>query len=252
MKESSKSCTNCRRVATCFVTDRYEYCIGKDYRFWESKTSDCPRTGGGCTMPGLDCSDCTVELVDTEPRPEKIYFDELRGGSEPCSAATPEPMSRPGYREVFPEIVKDLEARSSLGTDKYGFPLSSHNGRNALNDAYQEALDQAQYLKQALMEQESTLEDSVTAWARNVGLLDVITPESQLGRLRDEGDEWIAEVLKGDSDAEDLELGDMLITLINLAASRGKSLTQCGWQSLKKIEHRKGHISGTDYIKDED
>jgi len=37
---------------------------------------------------------------------------------------------------------------------KYGTVLKTHNGRNALMDAYQEALNLCMYLKQALLEQE--------------------------------------------------------------------------------------------------
>ena len=47
------------------------------------------------------------------------------------------------------EILKsDFEARRNLGIDRYGCPLYAHNGRNALVDAYQEALDLSVYLAQ--------------------------------------------------------------------------------------------------------
>jgi hypothetical protein len=39
-----------------------------------------------------------------------------------------------------------------MGKAKYGTELKTHNGRKALVDAYQEALDLCLYLKQALME----------------------------------------------------------------------------------------------------
>lgn len=44
--------------------------------------------------------------------------------------------------------------RADFGKDKYGTFLRTGNGRNALVDAYQEALDLCMYLKQLLMEQE--------------------------------------------------------------------------------------------------
>jgi hypothetical protein len=40
------------------------------------------------------------------------------------------------------------------GIETYGTPLESHNGRDALQDAYEEALDLACYLKQAMIERE--------------------------------------------------------------------------------------------------
>src|SRR5438105_3055834 len=58
-------------------------------------------------------------------------------------------------QDVTPALIRDLEERSAVGTHKYGRPLSTFNGRQALQDAYEEALDLTQYLKQALMEQEA-------------------------------------------------------------------------------------------------
>ena len=68
-------------------------------------------------------------------------------------AHTPEPMPRDGKADVLPAVIVDLKQRSRVGTLKYGTPLQTHNGRNALMDAYQEALDLVMYLKQCLMEQ---------------------------------------------------------------------------------------------------
>ena len=45
-----------------------------------------------------------------------------------------------------------MEERNRIGTEKYGTPLQSHNGRDALVDAYQEILDAAVYLRQAIEE----------------------------------------------------------------------------------------------------
>jgi hypothetical protein len=59
-----------------------------------------------------------------------------------------------GMRASIQALVRrDLEERERLGIERYGTPLRPHNGRNALQDAYEEALDLACYLKQALIEQ---------------------------------------------------------------------------------------------------
>lgn len=55
---------------------------------------------------------------------------------------------------VHDAMIRDIEARKALGAKRYGTPLQPHNGRNALLDAYEEALDLAVYLKQALIENE--------------------------------------------------------------------------------------------------
>jgi hypothetical protein len=49
-------------------------------------------------------------------------------------------------------VIEDMEQRERVGMVRYGTPLQVHNGRDALVDAYQEALDLAVYLRQAIEE----------------------------------------------------------------------------------------------------
>ncbi len=49
-------------------------------------------------------------------------------------------------------VINDLSERKRVGTAKYGTPLQAFNDRDALQDAYEEALDLCQYLKQAIEE----------------------------------------------------------------------------------------------------
>jgi hypothetical protein len=51
-------------------------------------------------------------------------------------------------------VMRDMENRNKAGIEKYGTPLQPHNGRNSLQDAYEEALDLAVYLKNAIIELE--------------------------------------------------------------------------------------------------
>jgi len=62
------------------------------------------------------------------------------------------PPPKKGGRAVTPEVIADLRKRSEMGKEKYGTVLETDNGRDALVDAYQEALDLCCYLKQKLME----------------------------------------------------------------------------------------------------
>jgi hypothetical protein len=71
------------------------------------------------------------------------------------SASTPEPAPKPNDLPAVWELVKqDMEDRNRFGFEKYGTPLQPHNGRKALRDAYQEALDLAVYLRQEIFERE--------------------------------------------------------------------------------------------------
>ena len=53
-------------------------------------------------------------------------------------------------------VMRDMENRNMAGVEKYGTPLQPKNGRNSLQDAYEEALDLAVYLKNAIIEHQST------------------------------------------------------------------------------------------------
>jgi len=48
----------------------------------------------------------------------------------------------------LPELVPDMLERDRIGRERYGVPLRVWNGRDALADAYQEALDLVVYLEQ--------------------------------------------------------------------------------------------------------
>jgi hypothetical protein len=81
-------------------------------------------------------------------------------------AITPEPApTRTDSPAVWPLVIRDLDAleaplwlrqalaegmraRDAFGREKYGTPLQVENGRDAGNDAYQEALDFAVYCRQ--------------------------------------------------------------------------------------------------------
>jgi len=71
-----------------------------------------------------------------------------------CSEHEPPPTQNANSQTVTNKVIADLLAKSNAGTRKYGTPLMTYNGRDALVDVYQECLDQAQYLKQAIMEDE--------------------------------------------------------------------------------------------------
>lgn len=70
-----------------------------------------------------------------------------QGASQP----EPVPNDRPA---VWPLVIMDMATRDQVGRARYGVPLQPHNGRDALRDAYEEALDLCAYLRQAIMERD--------------------------------------------------------------------------------------------------
>lgn len=57
-------------------------------------------------------------------------------------------------RPTWEIVMQDMEARNKLGISKYGKPLTPFNGRDSLIDAYEEVLDLAVYLRNAIIEME--------------------------------------------------------------------------------------------------
>ena len=72
---------------------------------------------------------------------------------------TKQPDPTPGRERVLPYLLQDLIDRAQTTSQKYGTHLETDNGRRALVDAYQEALDLCMYLKQVLMEKGAVGDD---------------------------------------------------------------------------------------------
>lgn len=70
-------------------------------------------------------------------------------------AAIEEPHPKQGQLEVYPYVLKDIQERVDLGYTRYGCHLETFNGRDALWDAYQEAIDLVMYLRQSILERDS-------------------------------------------------------------------------------------------------
>lgn len=80
------------------------------------------------------------------------------------AVATDQPSPQPGGMVVLDEticyvefmgslqIAADLRARAEMGMRRYGTPLMTHNGRDAVMDCYQECLDALMYITQAKLE----------------------------------------------------------------------------------------------------
>jgi len=75
-------------------------------------------------------------------------------------AATPQPAPHQGQRDVLWAALSALDERALAGTLKYGTPLMSFNGRDALEDWYQEQCDAFMYATQFMMEYRARCKDS--------------------------------------------------------------------------------------------
>lgn len=62
----------------------------------------------------------------------------------------PAPIHNDDSVSAWDLVLQDIADRRQSGIAHYGTELVTNNGRNALIDAYQEALDLVVYLRQAL------------------------------------------------------------------------------------------------------
>lgn len=73
----------------------------------------------------------------------------LRPGDQPLPVVNDHP-------DIQSQVIADLEQRRLVGIDRYGTALQPHNGRDVLRDIYEELLDAACYVKQAMVERDHT------------------------------------------------------------------------------------------------
>lgn len=57
-------------------------------------------------------------------------------------------------RVALDDLLRDMSERDQVGRQRYGVPLTTHNGRDHVIDAYQEKLDASVYLRAAIAEGE--------------------------------------------------------------------------------------------------
>lgn len=118
-----------------------------------------PRTPQG---PG-DTYSVRVPTCNCDADPADRSFGTAEGHSTTCPAHLSLLKQREGdqplpIRSTSPDIsdlvVVDLEARKKVGISRYGRALQAHNGRDAMRDAYEEALDLCNYLRQMIYERD--------------------------------------------------------------------------------------------------
>lgn len=63
--------------------------------------------------------------------------------------------NRDGQLSCQDLVIADIEARKAVGMERYGVLLYPNNGRDTLQDAYEEALDLTVYLRGLLEEREA-------------------------------------------------------------------------------------------------
>lgn len=104
--------------------------------------------------PFVSVEDAKITIMQSDG--DVKHFGGIIGRSlllEEDAATAKQPTPKGSGNPILGMVLADLTNRALEGKEKYGEPLLAHNGRNSLWDAYQEALDLAMYLRQAIEEQ---------------------------------------------------------------------------------------------------
>jgi hypothetical protein len=107
-----------------------------------------------------------------------------------------QPSPKPNHGSaIWDLVIIDMHERDRVGRARYGTPLQTNNGRDALVDAYQEALDLVVYLRQAIEERTAPDGTDVVERLRRVeaaakGLADIV--RNLEDDVYDEGDGYIS------------------------------------------------------------
>lgn len=136
------------------------YCFSIEYpdQGWSSSFVNISEVGL-CLLPIKRATSFYDQM--TECRRCGGLFDPQMHGECPClkdvyGVKEQDPNPRGQGRTITSLVMDDLIQRTEKGINTYGQALRANNGRDALVDAYQEALDLAMYLRQAIAEQEES------------------------------------------------------------------------------------------------
>lgn len=97
----------------------------------------------------IECSQCG--LLELHP----VHDMRSDRESEGLSTHEPMPVADPSRGDVQSLVIADIEERRRVGIQRYGTPLQTFNGRDALIDLYQELLDAAMYTRQLIEERKA-------------------------------------------------------------------------------------------------
>lgn len=96
----------------------------------------------------------SIERQSSYCRYKQVEFGESKLSKFNVETPMPEVKEPKKYKPVVSQVMVDLMERMEVGIKTYGEALRPNNGRDALQDAYEEALDLACYLKQAMIERD--------------------------------------------------------------------------------------------------
>lgn len=97
-----------------------------------------------CSYPACNCSESECKF-ETQQKLEATKIQ--REGDQEL----PKPNNRPAIQDL---VLQDMLARKMIGIQRYGTPLQPHNGRDMMQDLYEELLDACNYIRGMIYERD--------------------------------------------------------------------------------------------------
>lgn len=91
----------------------------------------------------------------------------------------------------------------------------------------------------------------VKEWAKDKGILDNPNPRAQAHKTIEESSELLEAVVDDEEPQIEVEMGDILVTLIVQAEMQGMHLEDCLQRAYEKIRDRKGRMENGTFVKEE-
>lgn len=101
-----------------------------------------------CQWPRCNCA--SICIADGEVVGFSDHMQEIKPQREGDQQA-PVPNNKPAIQDL---VMQDMIARKLLGQQRYGTPLQPHNGRDMMQDLYEELLDACNYIRGAIYERD--------------------------------------------------------------------------------------------------
>jgi len=94
--------------------------------------------------------------------------------------------------------------------------------------------------------------ENVKAWAEARGIYEHSSKHAQALKAVSEMGEMADAVIKGDRDALQDSIGDVIVCLVNLSEMSGLDINECCESAWREIKDRKGRmVAGGAFVKDE-
>jgi NTP pyrophosphatase (non-canonical NTP hydrolase) len=141
-------------------------------------------------------------------------------------------------------VIDKFKSRSELGIKKYGTTLEKNSKDNFLNHLQEELMDATLYVEKL------RIKEKVLEWAKEKNLLNDYNAPAQLAKIVEEVGEMSSAHLKNNIENLELEIGDVIVTLIIFAAQKSLDFDTCLFKAFEKIKDRQGKTENGTFIKE--